>query len=267
MNQSVLFEGAGSHGHYYVVERTYDDRPSRLLLSGRAAPQSGLALDDGPELLFDYNQRLLEVAMSLDPASVLVIGGGAFTLPKALIERFSDMRVDVVEIDTLLPELARTHFALPNDPRLTIVNRDGREYINNHDGHYDLIIVDAFSEYDIPHSLISSQAAAQYARLLTPGGTLVFNIISTYYGRPSLAHQMLATFDHHFVSTELYPADPRDDKRTEQNLLFIASLSVMPHLDYLQSYCVHPNIPPTDDMQILDNSAPYVAPPIIDLSS
>lgn len=253
MNQTVLFEGAGSHGHYSIVERSHNDRPARLLLSGKAAPQSGLALDDDPELLFDYNQRLFEVAMSLEPASVLAIGGGAFTLPKALIERFGKMRVDVVEIDTLLPELARTHFALPDDPRLSVITQDGRDYIDTHDGCYDLIVVDAFSEYDIPRSLISAQAAAQYARLLTPGGTLVFNIISTYYGRPSLAHQLLATFEHEFTSVELYPADTHDSKHMEQNLLVVASLSAMPRLDYLQSYCVHPAISPTDDMRIFDD--------------
>lgn len=82
----IIYNGTSKLSHYRIIDRVYNDRPSRLLLSGdKGAPQSGLALDDQTELLFDYNQRLFEVALSLEPKSVLVIGGGAFTLPRALL--------------------------------------------------------------------------------------------------------------------------------------------------------------------------------------
>lgn len=250
----VLFAGAGSHNHYRVMERRYNNRPSRLLLSGRAAPQSGLALDEDPELLFDYNQRFLEIALSLDPQSILVIGGGAFTLPKALVERFPMAKIDAVEIDSLLPGLAKDYFYLPDSPNLSITTEDGRTYIETCQRLYDLIVVDAFDEFEIPPRLMSAQAAQHYSRLLVPGGVLTFNLISHYHGkRHTLAHRLLATFRSSFALTELYPADPHFDRLDEQNLLFVASDAAELHLDYLQSSAVEQHVFNDDHLHILDS--------------
>lgn len=248
----ILFSGSGSHGDYQVVERLHNGRPARLLLSGRAAPQSGLAMDDDPELLFDYNQRFLEIALSLQPRTILVVGGGAFTFPKALVERFNEAEIDVVEIDSILPELGRKYFSLPSSPRLRIITEDGRNYINSSQKKYDLIVVDAFDEYDIPKPLITAQAATEYARLLSPRGALAFNIISTYFGKPSIAHQIFASLDEAFSTTELYPADPSYGQNQEQNLILVTTNGPAPNLDYLQSYPVQFRVPTDQSMQLHD---------------
>lgn len=240
---TILYEGEGSRDDYRVVEQMYNQRPSRLLLSGKEAPQSGLALDDDPELLFDYNQRFLEIALSLQPRRVLVVGGGAFTFPKALIERFPEVTVDAVEVDSLLPHLARRYFDLPDSPRLQVIVQDGREYIDSCQEQYDLIVVDAFARYDIPRSLVDSRAASEYARLLRPKGAFAMNLISEYYTmRSTLAHELLDTFRPHFRSVDLYPADPNYPMREEQNYLLVASHNPLLHLDYLQSAPVKKDI-------------------------
>lgn len=247
----LIYDGTSKHGRYRIVDRIYNDRPARLLLAGdKGSPQSGLALDDYPELLFDYNQRLFEVALSLNPSSILVIGGGAFTLPRALLKQLPASRIDAVEIDRLLPRLARKYFQLKRHPRLNIHTIDGRAYIDTCQDNYDLIIVDAFSEYDIPSSLLTTEAAAQYARLLTPGGTIAINIIARYRGvLPTLTHRLIASFTPHFQSIVIYPADPHDEQDDEQNLIFIASLSSEPNLDYLLSVRVYPQ--PIDDRSLI----------------
>ena len=248
----ILFQGRGSHGYYQVSEMPYNDRPSRVLFSGRAASQSGLALDEDPELLFDYNQRFLEIALSLQPKSVLIIGGGAFTFPKAMIERLDFAEVDTVEIDSLLPQLARDFFFLPNDPRLNLITADGRDYIDNCQKRYDLIVVDAFDEYTIPHRLITTEAAEQYAKLLSPGGVLSFNIISTYFGAPTIAHQIVASFSRAFGVTELYPSDPSYGQNREQNMIFVAHQGDSPNLDYLQSHTVNFRVPTDSSFELSD---------------
>lgn len=239
----VIYDGRTRHNRYRVVDRIYNDRPSRLLLAGdKASPQSGLALDDNPELLFDYNQRLFEAALSLEPRSVLVIGGGAFTLPRALLRQLPEAQIDAVEIDAQLPRLARRYFDLKTDRRLKIITADGRDYIDRSKRSYDLIIVDAFSEYDIPTSLLTVEAAAQYARLLSPNGTIALNIIASYRGvSPTLTHRLVASFGSYFQSIDIYPADPSDDQDHEQNLIFVASHQAAPSLDYLLSVPVYPS--------------------------
>ncbi len=235
VNSKILFEGESQYSHYQVVERFYNGRPARLLLSGDAAPQSGQALDDDPELLFDYNQRFMEIALSSKVQSILVIGGGAFTLPRALAERFQNVQIDVVEIDPLLPQLASRYFGLGRYHNLNIVIADGREYIDRTQSSYDLIIIDAFNEFEIPSALLTSQAAARYAELLTPKGIIAINFIADYGNRTSLAHRLIATFREPFNSLELYSVDRLYRPRYEQNFLLVASRAQSPSLDYLQS--------------------------------
>lgn len=254
----VIYSGSSRYGRYQIVDRVYNDRPARLLLSGdHSAPQSGMALDGQFELLFDYNQRLFEVALSLHPQSVLAIGGGAFTLPRAILRQLPDTVVDVVEIDRLLLRLARKYFQLGRDRRLKIFTTDGRSYIDNCRRRYDLIIVDAFSDYDIPRSLLTVEAARRYARLLEPAGSLAINIIDRYRGSlPTLVHRMQASFRHGFTSTSVYPADIHDDQNSPQNLIFIASHLRSPSLDYLMSAQVHPERFDLDPLELHDEAPP-----------
>lgn len=236
--QNVLYAGSSEFGDYRVVDMTYEGRPARVLFSGEAAGQSGIALDDDPELLFDYNQRFLEIVESLRPERILVIGGGAFTLPTVLIERFAHVRVDVVEIDPLLYELAKQYFSASTDDRLRVFNEDGRTFVDECEDTYDCVILDAFSGYTIPRQLITAEAARGYARLLGDGGVLAVNFIASYRSlKTTLAHELTATFHTAFASVQIYPADRGYWTHAEQNLLLVCGARE-PNVDYLRSSAV-----------------------------
>lgn len=235
MKDLVLFEGASDFGTYRIVETIYEGRPARVLFSDDNAPQSGVALDDEPDLLFDYNQRLLEIALSIRPKTVLVIGGGMLTLPLALSQHFSDITIDVVEIDELLPQLARRYFGV-DDPRIRVTVQDGRQYMQQCASQYDLIIIDAFSGLNVAQPLLQEDIVQHYARSLRPAGVVAVNFISKYYTRrPSLAHELQATFLDQYKSVELYPADCDYSKHAEQNIVLCAAVDQLPAFDYLQS--------------------------------
>lgn len=223
---------------------TYNDRPARLLFGDDDSPQSGIALDEDLELLFDYNQRFMEIAASVQLKKVLIIGGGAFSLPTALVQRFAGIHVDVVEIDPLLPDLARRFFNLSNHPNLSIYIEDGRDFLGRTTTEYDLIIVDAFSGLDVPKSLLSVEAARLYRSKLTDKGLVSINFISAYHvTKPDLAHQLQATFDGVFNGVEIYPADHTNSRITvSDNLVLVASGDLMPSLDYLHSAPLSPLI-------------------------
>lgn len=235
-HQTVLFEGESDFARYRIVDMIYEGRQARVLYGDNATPQSGAALDDDPELLFDYNQRFLEIIESIRPKRVLVIGGGVFMLPVAVLERVSDVTMDVVEIDPLLPKLAREYFDIPDDPRLNVIVGDGRAYVDACTKTYDLIVVDAFSAYDIPQTLLSQEAARSYAKCLAKGGVVAINFIAAYRTfKTTLAHQLRTTFATVFGDVALYPADPTYATRAEQNLVLVAAQRDIPPLDYLQS--------------------------------
>ena len=237
MKRQVLYQGASEFSRYQVVDTTYDGRPARVLYGNHDTPQSGVALDDNPELLFDYNQRFYEIALSMQPKRVLVIGGGAFTLPKVLIERLPKCQVDVAELDELLPQLAIQYFGLPQTPRLQVAVEDGRSFLRHTSHQYDLIIIDAFSEFTIPRSLYTRQAAAAYAAVLNDGGVVAMNIISWYRGyRHRLTDEVVASFQTAFKTIHLYPADYTYSEKAEQNIVVVATQQQDPSFDYLQSH-------------------------------
>ena len=232
----IIHQAKTTFSTYKIADQTYNDRPARVLYAGGATPQSGLALDTEPELLFDYIQRLFEIVLSARPERVLVIGGGAFTLPKAILERTSVECVDVVEVDPELIPIAEHYFALPRDQRLKIFTMDGREYIDScDDASYDVIIIDAFNEYNIPRSLMSNDAAAHYARILTKKGLVAMNFIGFYRGmRTGSTRELAEAFHSVLPRVALFPADTHDSKYEEQNLLLVASKRRF-HPDYVQS--------------------------------
>lgn len=223
------------YGHYKVVDMTYNGRPARLLFGNKASPQSGVAKDDSPDLLFDYNQRFLEMIMSHQPKRLLVIGGGAFMLPTAAFHQFPKLLIDVVEIDPMLVSIARDYFDLPDDKRMRIYTADGADFIAASKERYDMIIVDAFSGYTIPHALIDEIAAKQYARHLKRSGILAVNFISEYKPRHNdLAHELIQTFSGPFPEIALYAADPEYLSGEQQNLILAAAKRPL-GFDYLQS--------------------------------
>ena len=239
MKDIILFEGDSQYGNYRVVDTFYNDRLARVLYGSDDTPQSGLATDDDPELLFNYNQRFLEIAQSLMPTSVLVIGGGAMTLPTALSRQLVDVKIDVVEIDPLLPDLARQFFGLDDELPINIIIEDGRKYIEQCQSKYDLIFVDVFHGNEIVEDLLSAPSAGLYASCLSDGGSVIVNFISKYHtSRPALTHQLVDNFGQVFESIDIYPADHHESRRSEQNLILVASSGQAPELDYLQSVTV-----------------------------
>lgn len=238
MADTVVYAGSSEFGDYRIVDMTYEGRRARVLFSGASAGQSGIALDDDPELLFDYNQRFMEIVESQRPSNMLIIGGGAFTLPTALLARFPKLKIDVVEIDGLLYELAKQYFDTPQDSRLRVITQDGREFIDSSVDRYDMIVLDAFNGYTIPRQLITIEAARRYLALLTEDGTLAINFISNYRSlRTTLAHELFVTFNRAFANVQIFPADRGYWSHAEQNLLLICGQRE-PNVDYLRSAAV-----------------------------
>ena len=238
LTNSLLFATDTVLNHYEVWDTVYGGRPARVLYSGqRQAAQSGLAQDDNPHLLFDYNQRLFELINGTLPRRLLLIGGGTYTLPTALLAAISDIVVDVVEIDAGLDDLARRYFGLRDNPRLNIIHADGRQFLDRNRQTYDMIVVDAFVHSDTPNDLTTIDAVKTYRRNLTPAGLFARNIISAYYGETSVAlHQQLDDFSQVFDGAHIFPASTSLPLGIPQNLLLIANMGKRPSFNDLLPY-------------------------------
>lgn len=158
-----------------VVENTdpfdlYVYRVSNLIHSGATAFQNVVIADTfnyGRVLILDgaiqssqydeslYHEVLVQPAMLMhpDPKDVLIIGGGeGATLREALAHRSVRSAV-MVDLDREVVELCREHLitwhrGAFDDPRARLVFEDGRKFIENDDGRYDVIIIDVVDMLD-----------------------------------------------------------------------------------------------------------------------
>jgi spermidine synthase len=220
----VLFEGDTKFAHYLVVDTLYTDRPARVLFSGtRQAAQSGVAKDDKEQLLFDYNERFMELVRGLRPERLLLIGGGAFTLPLALQTAFPDMMLDVVELDGELLDIAKAYFNFRPARHTRVHIDEGQEFLKTSPELYDLILVDAFMHDIVPQTLQTIKVARDLARHLRPDGVVAMNIITGYYGeRSALLHRELAALRQAFSAIMIFPASIGQSLWIPQNLVLVA---------------------------------------------
>lgn len=243
MQRDVLWEGETDLGHYQVIDCTYDGRPARVLYSGkRQAAQSGVAKDARADLLFDYNQRMFELVSNLSPDKVLLIGGGVGTLSKALLEALPAIRIDMLEPDAGLTDLAYRFFELPVDERLRIFHTDGRAYLRRTAERYDMILVDAFMHTTIPKELKTVEAFQAFRKHLKSEGVFAMNVISGYYG-PGAAtlRQLYAAACQSFDAVDIFLAGRGYSLWLPQNFVLTAQGKVdLPIGDYVRYEVVKP---------------------------
>jgi spermidine synthase len=122
---------------------------------------------------------------------VLVIGAGCGNdVASAIMNGVGE--VDALEIDPVIAALGRRfHPAHPyDDPRVRLRIGDGREFLTNARGPYDLIVfaltdslvkVSAMAQLRLENYIFTREAIARAFELLSPDGTLVFY---NYYRRP-----------------------------------------------------------------------------------
>ena len=168
--------------HYEVQDFLHNGTLARGLTTGPEGVQSAVRLDGSKELLFWYTKMLAEATLAEQPASVLVLGGGAFTLPEYLATHLPQATIDVVEIDPKLEGIAKEYFHFEPKPNLNLIFEDARTYINQTDKTYDVIIADVYGDGSIPFSLVTKEYGAAVAQRTTPGGIVLANIIGGLSG-------------------------------------------------------------------------------------
>ncbi len=98
-----------------------------------------------------YHEAIVHVPMLFieQPKSVLILGGGDLYAAETVLQYPTVERVILNDYDSEVIRLTELYYphakAVLNDPRLTIVYQDAKEYIRNTQDQYDLIIDDCFN--------------------------------------------------------------------------------------------------------------------------
>lgn len=134
-------------------------------------------------IVMNYPQMMLgALFVKPEPQSVLIIGLGGGTIPRALQELIPQARIDVVEIDPAVVKVARRYFDLGDSSTLHVIEADGRVQVKRalrEQQHYDLIMLDAFDHEYIPEHLLTREFLLEVKSLLAPGGVLAANTFSS----------------------------------------------------------------------------------------
>ncbi|XP_038857888.1 eEF1A lysine and N-terminal methyltransferase isoform X1 [Salvelinus namaycush] len=119
--------------------------------------------------------------------SVLLVGLGGGGLPQFLRDFVPGARVEVVELDPAVLEVAQGWFGFTPDERLTVTLGDGLERINNIEregGHqYDVIMFDVDSKDPSlgmscpPPAFVETAFLDRVGNLLTPRGVFMLNLV------------------------------------------------------------------------------------------
>jgi spermidine synthase len=133
------------------------------------------------------------------------VGLGGGTIPGFLHKHYPQMKIDVVDIDPDVVDVAKRFFGFREDATLRAYVKDGRRFIETSRTPYDVIFLDAFGADNIPYDLATREFLQSVRRALGPKGVAVGNVWNR--GSNSLYDSMVRTYQE--VFDELYVLEVR----------------------------------------------------------
>ena len=115
--------------------------------------------------------------------TALFIGSGGGVGIRQFAECYPGIRLDLVEIEPRVIDLARDWYGLGSVPGLTFHVADGADFLRAASpSQWDIVIVDAYDETDFPKHMGSPAFFRSVKAALQPGGCLAFNVIDALLG-------------------------------------------------------------------------------------
>lgn len=194
--------------------RIVEHKGNRFFMVDQAA-QSSLAANGRPLDQYAYflASRVLLARPEAKNAAIVGLGGGS--LLTLLGEQ--GIELEAVELSPEIIAAASDYFGLTLPPS-QVHAADGRVFLRENPGRFDVVILDAFSGDRLAYTLVSREGLETAKSSLTPGGLLALNtwgIDDVKKGPSVLAAAIRATLEEVFPHVLAVPA--------AGNLLFFAS--------------------------------------------
>jgi len=172
--------------------------------------------------------RYWALAKQYKPAieKAIVLGGGAYTIPKKIQDDYPKAAVTVVELDPVVTDIAREHFGINDYRNFDIVTDDARRYLSGSDDHYDFAFIDVFNGVvSIPSHLVTVEFFAELKERMTDDGVVMMNLIgSETDSQSSVAHAIHNSVKAVFDDVHLYVTVPEiANEASLTNIMIFAS--------------------------------------------
>ncbi|MBW2207523.1 MAG: hypothetical protein JRG79_11480 [Deltaproteobacteria bacterium] len=174
------FEISTLQGQYGKIMRYVESPYGRIVIT-REGPQhtfweSGVPFYSDADTIRSEEKTHYPLSQLREVGRVLLISGG---LGESLAETLKHHpgHIDYVELDPHLTDTAAELGFIKEDPRVTIMNTDGRRYIKETEQKYDAIIIDLPDPDTFQiNRFFTSEFFALSKRILSPGGILSFGL-------------------------------------------------------------------------------------------
>jgi len=134
------------------------------------------------------------------PKNVLLIGGGVGGLAKEMLKHPIE-RLDYVELDPLIIKMAKDdlpkeYYRALEDPRVSIINEDGRYFVKTTEVRYDCVILDLGDPYTAQlNRFYTAEFFNEVKRILNKDGLVSFGVTSSESYVSKALGRFLASID------------------------------------------------------------------------
>jgi len=221
LKPEATFVKDGIYEQITIFDVEYRAKSARFLNLDNS--NSAAMFINSSELVFDYTKYFVVAEIFSDEIeNVLAIGGGAYSVPKAVLKKYPDASVDVSEIEPSLFGLAKKYFRLVDSPRLINYVKDGRRFLYDTDKEYDLIFSDVYySLYSIPTHMTTREFFELAKSKLSDDGVFIANLIGAISPQPhSLFFSEAKTFRSVFPKAYFFATD-NPSSNEAQNIIFV----------------------------------------------
>jgi spermidine synthase len=219
----VQFDRISAYHHIQV----YDENLTRTL-SFNGSWETMMSLTNPLTGHFEYTEYFqMPWLWNHDIKRVLMEGLGGGSTPRAWQHYYTNVMVDVVEIDPVVVEVAKKYFTVTETPTLKIHINDGRIFLRQSTNIYDVILMDAYSTTrygsSLPRQLTTKEFFTLASQHLSTNGVFAYNVIGQIKGfRATLIGAMFRTMSEVFPRVYMFPAVE------SQNVVFVATKSAEP---------------------------------------
>ncbi len=202
----------------YVAVKRISEKPDRRYFMQDKLVHSQIIMDDINDLQYFHTIVFASITRGLarnkQSFAAMHIGGGGYVFPQYIEKNWPACRNDVAEIDSGVTKAATNAFGLKPDTNINTVTMDARNYVDDlvarrRNGKptplYDFIYEDAFSDYSVPHQLVTKEFHDKICQIMTDDGLYMINMIDIYDSSLFLGayiNTLEKTFPHVYVVTE-----------------------------------------------------------------
>lgn len=218
---TLLYQKDGLYSELTVYEEAFRGTTYRFLKND--SNYSSAIVPGSNEIAFPYAELALTYHdMVPDASSYLVLGGGAFTVPRHVHIDNPLLTIDSVELEPYLLPIAEKYFELSTSSQLRNHTVDARVFLEQATTTYDVIFSDVMnSGHYIPPHLLTVEFFASLKSVLAPGGVAYLNYIGSLdtHGT-TMTGSVIKTLTTIFPNYQLVPITSGSDKKI-QNIMIV----------------------------------------------